>query len=62
MKYFLALSKQASTWRGLMLLLTSYGIAINPEQQTAILTLGLAIAGAIGAFFPDNLTDVTSSH
>lgn len=47
------LAKEPSTWRGLVWLLTAAGLALNPEQQTAIVTAGMAIAGAVGAFFRD---------
>ena len=39
--------KQESTWRGIILLLTAFGIQLEPELQTAIITVGLAIVGAI---------------
>jgi hypothetical protein len=39
--------KQESTWRGLILMLTAFGVQIAPELQEAIITVGLAIVGAI---------------
>jgi hypothetical protein len=39
--------KQKSTWRGLILMLTAFGVQIAPELQEAIITVGLAIVGAI---------------
>jgi hypothetical protein len=36
-----------STWRGIVLLLTSLGITIDPEQFKAIISVGLAIVGLI---------------
>lgn len=47
------LIQQPSTWRGLVWLLTAAGLAVSPDQQTAIASAGMAIAGAIGACFPD---------
>ncbi len=44
---------EPSTWRGLVWLLTAAGLAVSPDQQAAIAAAGMAIAGAIGAFFPD---------
>ena len=39
--------KQESTWRGIILLLTAFGVQLAPELQEAIITVGLAIVGAI---------------
>lgn len=52
-RYLRARLKEPSTWRGLVLLLTSLGIGISPEQADAIVAAGLAVAGAIGAFAPE---------
>lgn len=46
---------EASTWRGIMALLTAVGVALNPEQQAAIITAGLAVIGVIGVFFKDRI-------
>jgi hypothetical protein len=34
-------------------LLTAFGVALSPEQTAAIISVGLAVAGAIGAIAPD---------
>jgi hypothetical protein len=39
--------KQESTWRGIILLLTAFGVQLAPELQNAIITVGLAIVGGI---------------
>lgn len=44
---------EASTWRGIVALLTAAGITLNPAQTEAIIAAGLALIGVIGAFFPD---------
>lgn len=44
---------EPSTWRGIVYLLSATGIAISPEQQGAIVSAGLAVAGAIGLFIKD---------
>lgn len=54
--YVLARLKEPSTWRGLVLVLTSIGLGISPQQAEAIVAAGLAIAGLIGVFAPDNRT------
>lgn len=45
--------KEASTWRGLVLVATAFGAALSPEQQEAIVTVGLLVAGLLGALLPD---------
>ncbi len=38
---------EASTWRGIVLLLTSAGITVNPEKAHNIIAAGLLIVGGI---------------
>lgn len=40
--------QEPSTWRGFILVATAAGATISPEWQNAIITLGLALAGANG--------------
>ena len=49
------LMMQTSTWRGFIYLLIALGMNINPDQQAAVISLGLAFAGLIGVFLPDKL-------
>ena len=51
--YIIERLKEASTWRGIVLVFTSFGLQISPEQSAAIMSLGLGIAGAIGALLPN---------
>lgn len=51
-KFGLAI-KEPSTWRGIVYLLMAVGLHIDPSQQGAIVTAGLAVAGALGTFFKD---------
>lgn len=44
---------EASTWRGIVALITAAGVAISPTQQAAIVATGLAVMGLLGAFVPD---------
>lgn len=46
--------REASTIRGALLVMTALGIYIDPAKQEAIVAFGLAAAGLIGVFFPDN--------
>ena len=52
-KYIVKRLKEASTWRGIIVFLTGAGVYISPDQQAAIIPLGLMIAGLIGQLFPD---------
>lgn len=52
-QYLIERLKEASTWRGVVLLLTSCGLQISPEQSSAIIAIGLGVAGAIGALTPN---------
>ena len=54
MAYLLARLKEASTWRGIALLLTAFGIQVAPEVQEAIISVGIAVAGSVGVLFPDS--------
>lgn len=42
---------EASTWRGLIFILTAVGLQLDPEQQAAIISAGMAGAGLVGVFF-----------
>lgn len=53
MKYFIERLHEASTWRGIVALITATGVAISPEQTEAIVAAGLAVMGLLGAFLPD---------
>ena len=45
--------KEPSTWRGLILLLTAVGVPVAPALADSIISVGLAIAGLVGAVTPD---------
>ena len=51
--YLLDRLREPSTWRGFVALLTAFGVALSPEQTAAIISVGLAVVGAIGAIAPD---------
>lgn len=51
--FILARGKEASTWRGIVALLTAAGVVLSPEQADAVVALGLAVIGAIGVFTAD---------
>jgi len=51
--YLVSRLQEASTWRGLVLIATACGAPLCPDQQEAIVTAGLLVAGLIGAAVPD---------
>ena len=52
-QYLIDRMREPSTWRGIILLLTAIGVPIAPELQTTIVSVGLGLAGMIGAAAPD---------
>ena len=53
LKYIYDRLCEASTWRGIIALLTAAGITISPEMTDKIIAAGLAVIGFIGMFFKD---------
>lgn len=51
--YLLAQAREPSTWRGLVLIATALGAVLSPDQQEAIVSGGLLLAGLVGAALPD---------
>jgi hypothetical protein len=55
LKYLLGRLNEASTWRGVIALLTAIGVTLSPEQQNAIIAAGLSVIGLVGVFFGDKI-------
>lgn len=51
--YLLERSREPSTWRGLVLLLTAIGVPIAPDLVEPIVAVGLAAAGLLGVVTAD---------
>lgn len=51
--YIIDRLKEASTWRGIIGLLTAAGITFSPEMIEQIVAAGLAVMGIIGMIFRD---------
>lgn len=45
--------KQESTWRGLIAILTSFGITVSPELANGIIATGVAVIGLINILKKD---------
>jgi len=54
-EYVIARLKEASTWRGIIGLLTAAGISVSPEMLDRIVAAGMALMGVVGMFFKDKL-------
>lgn len=53
MKYIVARLSEATTWKGIFLLLTAAGVTLRPELQAAITAVGLSLTGLVGVVVPD---------
>ncbi len=53
--YLASRAREASTWQALILVLTAFGVQLTEDQKVAVLTLGLGLAGVLGAVFPDRI-------
>jgi hypothetical protein len=53
LNFILERGKEASTWRGLVALVTAAGVTLSPELTEAIVALGLAVIGVLGVFTKD---------
>jgi len=42
--------KQPSTWKGIVGVVTGFGITLSPEQTAAIVAAGVALIGLIDVF------------
>lgn len=42
---------EASTWRGLVWIVSAFGVVLEPDEQNAIVAAGMAVAGLIGVFW-----------
>jgi len=56
-KYIKSRFSEASTWRGIIAIITAAGVNISPELQNSIVALGLAVMGLIGVVIPDSTPD-----
>lgn len=48
MQYIIDRLKEPSTWRGLILILSSLGVGIQPELAEGIIAVGVGAAGVVG--------------
>ncbi len=57
MKYILDRLKEPSSWRGLVMITTAFGVSVSPELMDSIIAAGTGIAGVIGFVFKDKVAE-----
>ena len=57
MKYILDRLKEPSSWRGLVMIATAFGVSVNPELIDSIIVAGTGLAGVIGFVFKDKVAE-----
>ena len=62
LRYVINRLKEGSTWRGLTMVLTAVGVSLQPDQLAAIITVGAAVAGAIGVFWPEKVVATSDAN
>ena len=50
MQWIIDRLNEASTWRGIVGLLTAAGVAVSPDMSAQIIATGLALMGVINVF------------
>ena len=55
--YAIKRGQEASTYRGIVMILTAVGTQISPTTQEAIIAFGLLAAGLVGVIFSDQKKD-----
>ena len=53
LRFVVARLKEGSTYAGLALVLTGFGMHLKPEMREAIAAIGTMVAGLIAAAFPN---------
>ena len=57
MKYIIDRLKEPSSWRGLVMIATAFGVSVNPELLSSIIAAGTGLAGIIGVVFNDKVAE-----
>lgn len=55
MTYVIDRLKEPSSWRGLVMLATAFGVTMNPDLVASIVAAGTGLAGIIGFAFKDKM-------
>ena len=57
MKYILDRLKEPSSWRGIVMIATAFGVSVNTELMGSIIVVGTGLAGVIGFVFKDKVAE-----
>lgn len=67
--YLVEKLKEPSTWKGLIWIVTAFGLVLEPEQKEAVAAFGMTLAGLIGVFVEkgnahteEEITNIVKSH
>lgn len=50
MDYLIEKLKEPSTWKGIIWIITAFGLVLEPDQKEAVAAFGMTLAGLIGVF------------
>lgn len=53
LSFILQRLKEATTWKGIIMLLAAAGVTLDPDQIQAIIAAGLALIGVIDVFIKE---------
>lgn len=53
LRYLIDRSREASSWRGIVMALAGAWATAHPAHAEALIALGVALSGALGTFLPD---------
>lgn len=62
LEYMLERLEEPSTWRGIVMLMTAFGLTISPEKSEAIISTGMAFAGLIAVFTKDHKPSIPTQE
>ena len=57
MKYIIDRLKEPSSWRGLVMIATAFGVSVSPELMDSVIAVGTGLAGVIGFVFKDKVAE-----
>ncbi|MEO5346733.1 MAG: hypothetical protein H7834_10205 [Magnetococcus sp. YQC-9] len=52
-QYFLDRCREPSTWRGITMLLTAFGVSLSPDTINDVIAVGTGLTGLIGVISGD---------
>ena len=55
MNYIVDRLKEPSSWRGLVMIATAFGVTVNPDLLPSIIAVGTGLAGFIGFVSKDKV-------